>query len=105
VADDNPTHARMTWGPAQAGVAGGVGDALRAGKVDPAWLLIAAVWVDPAAEDADAVYRNNREATRRALDAGLAGEPSIADVLAAAAEPANPFWAGPAGPSGLGGPA
>jgi 5,6,7,8-tetrahydromethanopterin hydro-lyase len=89
-------HARLTWGAAQAGVAGGVADAVadglvRAEDVD-ALALIAAVWVDPAARDADAVYRNNRAATRAALAAGRAREPALADVLSARARPWNPFF-------------
>ncbi|WP_197364520.1 formaldehyde-activating enzyme, partial [Streptomyces clavuligerus] len=79
------THAALTWGAAQAGVAGGVADAVAEGIV-PAeaaddLLLIAAVWVDWAAEDAEEVYRNNRAATRAALAAGVAGAPGIAEVL------------------------
>ncbi|HVN51177.1 MAG TPA: formaldehyde-activating enzyme [Acidimicrobiales bacterium] len=90
------THEIMTWGAAQAGVAGGVVDALAAGVVDPALadrlLLIAAVWVDPAAHDADAVYANNRAATLAALRAGAAREPALDDVLAAGLDPYNPFY-------------
>jgi 5,6,7,8-tetrahydromethanopterin hydro-lyase len=90
------THERMTWGPAQAGVAAGVADAVHRGVVDPAdvddLLLIAAVWVDWAASDADLVYANNRTATVEALTAGAAGSPPIADVLAARDRPANPFY-------------
>jgi 5,6,7,8-tetrahydromethanopterin hydro-lyase len=89
---EGETHARLTWGAAQAGVAGGVGDALRDGRVDPTWLLIAAVWVDPAASDADAVYRNNRAATRTALEAGINGTPTTNDVLAVIDVPQNPFY-------------
>ncbi len=89
-------HERMTWGPAQAGVAGGVADAVAAGSVPRALaddlLLIAAVWVDPAADDADQVYANNRAATAQALAAGAAGLPTVDDVLAAAEHPANPFF-------------
>lgn len=89
-------HARLTWGAAQAGVAGGVADALadgviRAGEAD-ALVLIAAVWVSPAARDAEAVYRNNRRATRESLAAGRAKAPALADVLAARAQPWNPFF-------------
>ena len=95
---DNTEHARLTWGPAQAGVAGGVADALRSGVIDPAevrdLVLIAAVWVDPAASDAELVYRNNREATARALAAGATSEPSVEDVLAVT-DPWNPFFPGP----------
>jgi 5,6,7,8-tetrahydromethanopterin hydro-lyase len=89
-------HARLTWGAAQAGVAGGVMDAVAAGAIAPGevdgLLLIAAVWVDPAARDAQAVYRNNREATRVALAAGHRGLPAVEDVLAARLSPSNPFF-------------
>jgi 5,6,7,8-tetrahydromethanopterin hydro-lyase len=90
-------HARLTWGAAQAGVAGGVADAVASGCVPPAeadgLVLVAAVWVAPEARDADAVYRNNRAATRAALEAGRRGAPALDDVLAARARPANPFFA------------
>jgi len=89
-------HARLTWGAAQAGVAGGVADAVADGIVRRGargeLVLIAAVWVDPAARDADAVYRNNRAATRAALEAGRDHGPSVDDVLAARAAPWNPFF-------------
>ena len=92
-------HATMTWGPAQAGVAGGVADAVAAGVIDRSrvddLLLIAAVWVDPDADDAQLVYRNNRQATADALAAAIAGAPSIDQVLAARAKPVNPFFPGP----------
>jgi 5,6,7,8-tetrahydromethanopterin hydro-lyase len=90
-------HANMTWGAAQAGVAGGVADAVADGIITPseagiANVLIAAVWVNPAAKDANLVYRNNRAATRAALEAGVASTPAIADVLAARDRPFNPFF-------------
>jgi 5,6,7,8-tetrahydromethanopterin hydro-lyase len=90
-------HANLTWGAAQAGVAGGVADAVADGIIMPsesgvANVLIAAVWVNPAAKDANLVYRNNRAATRAALEAGVKGTPAIADVLAARDRPFNPFF-------------
>jgi 5,6,7,8-tetrahydromethanopterin hydro-lyase len=95
IADD--AHARLTWGAAQAGVASGVMDAVAAGAIPAAeadeLALIAAVWVDPAARDANAVYRNNRAATARALAAGRRREPAVAEPLAARTSPANPFFA------------
>jgi 5,6,7,8-tetrahydromethanopterin hydro-lyase len=89
-------HARLTWGPAQAGVAGGVADAvadgvIEAGQVDDL-VLIAAVWVDWDADAADAVYRNNREAMLYALRAGARRGPALDDVLEARAGPWNPFF-------------
>lgn len=95
-------HATLTWGAAQAGVAGGVADAVHEGIVSEAdadeLLLIAAVWVNPAARVTELVYRNNRAATKAALQAGLAGTPRIADVLALRDSPANPYYPPPGYP-------
>ncbi len=89
-------HANLTWGAAQAGVASGVADAvadavIARGEVDEL-ALIAAVWVDPAARDPDAVYRNNRAATRAAIANGRANQPALDDVLEARLAPRNPFF-------------
>ena len=89
-------HAALTWGAAQAGVAQGVLRAVADGVVPAAeiddLLLIAAVWVDWAAEDEETVYRNNLEATRNALAAGREGLPALDDLLAVKDEPENPFF-------------
>jgi 5,6,7,8-tetrahydromethanopterin hydro-lyase len=93
---DGDEHARLTWGPAQAGVAAGVADAVASGAIDvalaPALVIIAAVWVDPKARDDDLVFANNREATASALAAGQAGLPSLADVVAQRESAWNPFF-------------
>jgi len=65
--------------------------AAKAARAD-ALALIAAVWVNPAARDADAVYRNNRAATRAALAAGRDRKPGMDEVLAARVHPFNPFF-------------
>ena len=92
-------HSELTWGAAQAGVAAGVADAVSEGIVSTAdadqLLLIAAVWVSPAAKHAKAVYANNRAATKQALRSGAEGLPQIADVLSAADRPTNPFYTAP----------
>ena len=94
IADEQ--HGDLTWGAAQAGVAGGVADAVADGVISAQdaeeLLLIAAVWVNPAAKNADLVYRNNRAATRNALANGEVGAPKVADVLAARHTPHNPFF-------------
>jgi 5,6,7,8-tetrahydromethanopterin hydro-lyase len=93
---DGDDHARLTWGPAQAGVAAGVADAVVAGTVDEATaasvVIIAAVWVDRNARDADLVFANNREATAGALALGRAGLPTVAEVVAQREAAWNPFY-------------
>jgi 5,6,7,8-tetrahydromethanopterin hydro-lyase len=90
---ESDTHARMTWGPAQAGVAGGVAEAVAQEIVfDIDDVLIAAVWVDPAADDADAVFANNLEATLGALAMGQQGLPSSTDIEERRSELWNPFF-------------
>ncbi|SDI92814.1 5,6,7,8-tetrahydromethanopterin hydro-lyase [Lentzea albidocapillata subsp. violacea] len=92
----NDDHGLLIWGPAQAGVAAGVADAVADGSIpEPdtsTHVLIAAVWVNPGADDADTVYRNNREATRTALANGAKDLPAIDAVLAAKDTPSNPFY-------------
>jgi 5,6,7,8-tetrahydromethanopterin hydro-lyase len=89
-------HGNLTWGAAQAGVAGGVADAVADGVISAEdaerLVLIAAVWVNPAARDATLVYRNNRAATRNALENSATGAPKLDEILAARHEPANPFF-------------
>ena len=90
-------HETMTWGPAQAGVAAGVTQALLEGvlpaEAEDGWLAIALVWVDWNADDAEVVYANNRAATllacRRALTAAW---PSRAELAEALAGVSNPFF-------------
>lgn len=93
---DNPEIARMTWGPAQAGVALGVHDALREGilpsEAEQEWMIVAAIWVNPKATDVAAVEANNRGAMKLALRNALAGI-SRQDLDAAAASVSNPFLA------------
>jgi 5,6,7,8-tetrahydromethanopterin hydro-lyase len=92
-------HAALTWGPAQAGVASGVLDAVADGTIAAALvdelMLVVAVWLAQSASDADAVYRFNREATHAALRAGALGHPSVGEVLAVREDPFNGYWLPP----------
>jgi 5,6,7,8-tetrahydromethanopterin hydro-lyase len=98
-APEGDEHGTHIWGPAQAGVAAGVADAVADGSIDAALVddtvVIAAVWVNPGADDADTVYQNNREATRTALRNGARQLPALQDVLAARSAPSNPFYTPP----------
>lgn len=88
-------HANLTWGPAQAGVAKGVLEAVRSGSIPEdeveELLVIAAVWVDWSADDEAAVFANNLESTKRALSAAARGEPHLEELLDAG-DPWNPFF-------------
>ncbi|OPF81065.1 formaldehyde-activating enzyme [Streptomyces antioxidans] len=96
-AADGELHQRATWGSAQAGLAQGVTDAVRDGLL-PAeeaddLLIIAAIWVNPAVDDLDVSFRNQRSAAHDAVRAAVNATPTVADVLAAVEEgPANPFY-------------
>jgi 5,6,7,8-tetrahydromethanopterin hydro-lyase len=89
-------HETLTWGPAQAGVARGVQECLLESLLPPEaeneWCVIAAVWVNWTADDADAVFANNYEASKRALTNALRGEPGLEVVREAAKRPHNAFY-------------
>jgi 5,6,7,8-tetrahydromethanopterin hydro-lyase len=85
-------HAELTWGAAQAGVAAGVAQALAEDIVDAHHVVIAAVWVNPDADEVNAVFANNRDATYGALANGSRDEPPAADVIAARDDVWNPFF-------------
>ncbi|MFI1564470.1 formaldehyde-activating enzyme [Streptomyces sp. NPDC020490] len=96
-ATEGELHQRATWGSAQAGLAQGVADAVEEGLL-PAedaddLLIIAAVWVNPAVDDLDVSFRNQRAAAYGAVRAAVTETPTVADVQAAAKEgPTNPFY-------------
>lgn len=92
-------HVGLTFGAAQAGIAGGVADAVAEGLV-PArevrgLLCIAAVYVNQGADDEAAVFENNRRSVREAIRAAVESTPTVEDVLALADSPSNPFFGGP----------
>src|SRR3981081_4276477 len=65
-------HSRLTWGPAQAGIAGGMLTAVQRGiiaadRVDD-YLAIVTVWVDWNADNDEEVYQNNKDAMLRAVE-------------------------------------
>jgi len=91
----NARHGQLTWGAAQAGVAAGVMNAYRKGVLHDAeadaLVLVAAVWVNPAAADEEAVYDNNARAMFAALLAGREHLPEIGAVLDVG-DPRNPYF-------------
>jgi 5,6,7,8-tetrahydromethanopterin hydro-lyase len=94
----NDRHGELTWGAAQAGVAAGVGLAHQAWMFDgnPEYVdslaLIVAVWVNPSADNEEAVFTNNRDATFAALQQARDAGPDIGQALSAMANPSNPYF-------------
>jgi 5,6,7,8-tetrahydromethanopterin hydro-lyase len=86
----------MTWGPAQAGVAKGVGQAIEQAVVDvddvDNLVLIAAVWVNPNADNEAEVFQNNATATLEALQKAVKHLPIASEFVSAAKAPFNPFY-------------
>ncbi|HUP85162.1 MAG TPA: formaldehyde-activating enzyme [Acidimicrobiales bacterium] len=78
---------RLLLGAAQAGMADAVVACVADGVIDPfdapRTLLLAAVWLDPAAADEDLVFANQRAAARAALRSGAAGGRPVSDVVSA----------------------
>ena len=92
----NDQHGLFTWGAAQAGVAAGVGDALRNGVIDASkaseLVIIAALWINPSANDEEEVFNNQRAAMLQALTNGKNGTPTVETFMEAALNVSNPFF-------------
>ena len=94
----NDRHGDLTWGAAQAGVAHGVTEyastrLIEIGQSD-AFVLLRAVWVNPEADDTEAVYRNNHVATLAALQQGSVVPSQSAAILEhlTGGQPSNPYF-------------
>ena len=91
---DEPTEQvpRVAGG---AKVAAGVGLAHQSSLFDgglDSLVLIVAVWVNPSAENEEAVFTNNRDATFAALQQARDAGPEFNQALAAMANPSNPYF-------------
>ncbi len=91
---ENDHHGQLTWGAAQAGLAAGMGMAHRQSLLIDAddVVLIAAVWVNPAADNEEAVFENNRDATVAAVAMSRKPSSVTASDLAAMLAPTNPYF-------------
>ena len=91
-------HQTMTWGAAQLGIAQGVLDAVADGLLEATHELVvlACVWVNPAADDETLVRHASREATARAIEAAVRGrDPEVAQALVERRDNVtSPFYSG-----------
>ena len=88
-------QAVQMFGPAQAAVAQAVADSVASGVIpkDQAedLVCVCGVFIHPAAEDDEKIYKYNYEATKEALAAALQNKPSVDDMLAKKDTAAHPF--------------
>jgi len=88
-------QAVQMFGPAQAAVAKAVADAVGEGIIpaDQAedLVCVCGVFIHPAAEDDEKIYKYNYEATKQSLVAAMGNKPSAAEMLAQKDTAAHPF--------------
>ena len=70
-------HGNATWGASQAGIAKAVAESLENGTLPPEaendWVVVSANWVNPGADDLDAVFENNYRACEKRDQRGHEG--------------------------------
>ena len=78
-------QASMVYGPAQGGVAKAVADSVADGTIPKSFtedlIILANVFVHPAAVDRKRVYINNYKAMRHAVRRAVEGRPSLEEIL------------------------
>lgn len=93
---ESDQHGLFTWGAAQAAVAAGVGQALREGVIDISavneLVIIAAIWLNPSANDEEEVFANQQQAMIDAIRNGAKGSPTATEVMEATLSVTNPFF-------------
>ncbi len=92
----NMKQAELIFGPAQYAVAKAVADAVAEGIIPKDIVddvvIICGVFIHPAAEDADKVYKYNYEATKLAIKRAMEGEPKIDKILSEKDKVEHPFY-------------
>lgn len=84
-------HASIVYGPAQAGVAKAVADAVQEGILPENVVLIVNVFVHPSASERKQVYMNNYKATRHAIRRAIEGRPTTEEIMEAKDSARHPF--------------
>lgn len=84
------------FGPAQKSVAMAVADCVEEGTIDEDQVedlcIICGVFIHPAAEDNDKIYRYNYEATKLAIRRAMNQEPPIKEILDKKDSVEHPFY-------------
>ncbi len=98
------TQAVQMFGPAQAAVARAVIDSVESGVIPrdrlEDYCVLVGVFIHWEAEDAQKIYDYNYQATKESIERAMAGQPSAADVIAAAKTTTHPFASNAERPAG-----
>ena len=85
------------FGPAQKAVAKAVADSVQAGVIPENkaedLVIVAGVFIHPAATDNDKIEKYNYEATKMAIAAAMSGKPTASEMLAGKDKANHPFAA------------
>jgi len=88
-------QASMVYGPAQTAVAKAVADSIADGTMPKiaaeALIIIANVFVHPAAVDRQRVYINNYKAMRHAIRRAIEGRPTVDEIIENKDRSKHPF--------------
>lgn len=88
-------QAVQMFGPAQAAVAKAVAESVASGVIprDQAekLVIVCGVFIHPAAESNEKIYKYNLEATKMAIQNAMTGKPTVDEMLAGQEKAAHPF--------------
>ncbi len=91
----NLDQATQMFGPAQASVAKAVADSVAAGVIPKNeadnLVIVCGVFIHPQAKDNTKIYNFNYEATKKAIQSAMKGEPKIDEILAKKDTAKHPF--------------
>ena len=89
------TQVVQMFGPAQAAVAEAVSDSVKDNVIPKDQcedlVIVCGVFIHPAAEDNEKIYKYNYEATKQAIANAMAGTPSADEMLAGRDSASHPF--------------
>ena len=89
-------QAVQMFGPAQKAVAKAVADCVAAGTIAKGdadnLVIVAGVFIHPAAKDDKKIYQFNYDATKLAIERAMKGEPKMDEILSKKDSVKHPIW-------------
>jgi 5,6,7,8-tetrahydromethanopterin hydro-lyase len=89
-------QAAQMFGPAQKAVAKAVADCVASGTISKGdaenLVIVAGVFIHPAAKDDKKIYQFNYDATKLSIERAMKGEPKIDEILSKKDSVKHPIW-------------